>query len=159
FSILRDALTRALEGKGSTWLVGGESGVGKSRLLDELRTQALVDGATVLRGQSIVEGGAPYLLWRDIVRNLCLNTKLSEAEASVLKLRFPDIAKLHTSSPELPDAPKLEPQAAQNRLLSVVETVFRHQTQPIVLLLEDLQWAGESLVILAHLNHMIAELP
>jgi len=44
-------LRAALDGQGSAWLVGGESGVGKSRLLEELRTRALVEGVLVLRGQ------------------------------------------------------------------------------------------------------------
>ena len=39
---LSAALSKTLNNSGSTWLVGGESGVGKSRLLDELRTQAMV---------------------------------------------------------------------------------------------------------------------
>jgi hypothetical protein len=38
------------DGDGSAWLVGGESGIGKSRLLDELRIQALVEGVMVLHG-------------------------------------------------------------------------------------------------------------
>jgi serine/threonine protein kinase len=40
---LSRALDTALAGRGSAWLVGGESGVGKSRLVDELRTLALVN--------------------------------------------------------------------------------------------------------------------
>ncbi len=44
---LTAALTQAVAEQGSAWLIGGESGVGKSRLLSELRTQALVQGVTV----------------------------------------------------------------------------------------------------------------
>lgn len=39
------ALRQALRGRGQVLLVGGESGIGKSRLLDEFRAQALVRGA------------------------------------------------------------------------------------------------------------------
>ncbi len=49
---LTGALDQAAGGKGSAWLVGSEMGMGKSRLLDELRTRALVAGATVVRGQA-----------------------------------------------------------------------------------------------------------
>ena len=52
---LQWALTQVKDGHGSAWLVSGESGVGKSRLLDELRIHALTEGFTVLRGQ-IAEG-------------------------------------------------------------------------------------------------------
>lgn len=40
---LSAALSEANAGKGSVWLVGGESGVGKSRLVEELRVRALED--------------------------------------------------------------------------------------------------------------------
>src|SRR5262249_44143742 len=50
---LTRALNQAINHNGSAWLVGGESGVGKSRLLDELRTRALVRGALVVQGQGV----------------------------------------------------------------------------------------------------------
>ena len=65
--------------------MGGESGVGKSRLLDELRTRALVQGALVLRGQAVSEGGLPYQLWREVMRWLALLADPDDLEASVLK--------------------------------------------------------------------------
>jgi tetratricopeptide (TPR) repeat protein len=154
---LSDALRQTIAGSGSAWLVGGESGVGKSRLLDELRTVALVNGALVLRGQAIAEGGAPYLLLRDALRRLCLHTSLTELESSVLKSLVPDIGAL--IGREVADAPEINPQAAQTRLLTVIEAIFRKQTQPIVLLLEDLQWASESLSVLQWLNRTVVELP
>jgi serine/threonine protein kinase len=55
---LSGLLKAAIGGEGATLLIGGESGVGKSRLLDELRTQALVEGFLVLRGQAISNGRA-----------------------------------------------------------------------------------------------------
>ncbi|CAG0966293.1 partial Serine/threonine-protein kinase pkn5, partial [Anaerolineae bacterium] len=58
--VMEQALQNALHGEGSAWLIGGESGVGKSRLLNEIRTRALVQGALVLRGQAVSEGGVPY---------------------------------------------------------------------------------------------------
>lgn len=154
--VLTDAFAQAMQGTGSAWLVGGESGVGKSRLLDELRTQAIVEGALVLRGQAIAEGGAPYLLWREALRRLCLQTDLSELEASVLKTLVPDIGTL--IGRDVPDAPEIDPQAAQTRLLTVIEDLFRKQTRPIVLLLEDLQWASESLAALKRLNQAAGDL-
>lgn len=83
-----------LQGQGSGWLVGGESGVGKSRLLEELRTQALVKGALVLRGQAVEGGGLPYQLWREPLRRLLLHSSLSDLEAGIFKELVPDIAFL-----------------------------------------------------------------
>lgn len=153
---LNKALSQTIAGEGSAWLIGGESGVGKSRLLDELRSQALVKGALVLRGQSIAEGGAPYLLWRDAIRRLCLQTELSDLEAGVLKSLVPDIGNL--IGKPVADAPDVDPQAAQSRLMTSIEAVFQRQSEPIVILLEDLQWAGESLTVLQRLTRSINEL-
>jgi predicted ATPase len=89
------------------WLVGGESGVGKSRLLDELRIRALVRGALVLRGQAITEGSVPYQVWRDPLRRLILSVEINDDDASVLKTLIPDIENLLERP--IPDAPLLLP--------------------------------------------------
>ncbi|MBC8171756.1 MAG: serine/threonine-protein kinase PknK, partial [Anaerolineae bacterium] len=57
FRQLQTALKAMFLGTGSGWLVAGESGIGKSRLLDELRTHALIQGAWVIRGQAVEGGG------------------------------------------------------------------------------------------------------
>src|SRR5262249_42683909 len=91
---LVDTLHQAKAKHGGAWLIGGESGVGKTRLLDELRTQALVQGVLVLRGQNVSEGHSPYQMWRAALRWLCLLTELDDVEASVLKALVPDIDTL-----------------------------------------------------------------
>src|SRR5260221_345447 len=154
---LTNALGQTLKNAGSAWIVGGESGVGKSRLLDELRAVALVRGALVLRGQAIAEAGAAYRLWREPLRWLALVSDLSDFEASVLKLLVPDIGTL--LGRDVLDAPELDAQAAQDRLLRVIENVFLRQTQPTVVILEDLHWANESLDILARLSRNLQGVP
>src|SRR5262249_45746494 len=80
--------------QGGAWLLGGESGVGKSRLLDELRAHALVAGATVVRGQAVTQGGGPYVLWRELLRWLAILAEPSDSEASVIAPLVPDLAAL-----------------------------------------------------------------
>lgn len=157
-SQLASALDGMLEGRGSSWLVGGESGVGKSRLLDELRAQALVRGSLVLRGQAIREGGTPFQVWRDAVRWVALISDLNDFECEVLKGLIPDIGGL--LGREVNDAPQLEPEAALARLLTVVQDIFMRLKQPAVLILEDVHWAGSnSLTLLSRLNRVIEKLP
>src|SRR5262249_53150709 len=91
---LTSALNASLHGTGSAWLIGGESGVGKSRLLEELRILALVKGVLVLRGQEIKEGAAPYQMWREAMRCLVFLTEVDSSEASVLRMLVPDIEAL-----------------------------------------------------------------
>lgn len=134
------------------FLIGGESGVGKSRLVDELRTRALIKGALVLRGQSMADGGLPYQVWREPVRRLAISTPLSDLEAGVLKELVPDIATLLNKP--VPDVPGLTGEAHQQRLTVILADLFKRQPQPMVLMLEDLQWAGEGL---APLKHMLSQ--
>lgn len=149
--VLSDALSQTIDSMGSAWLVGGESGVGKSRLLDELRTQALVSGILVLRGQAIAEGGASYQMWRPVLRYLCLTTDLTALEASVLKALIPDIDMLVGWN--VTAAPDLDPQSTIKRFLTTIENILLRQTQPLLILLEDLHWAGhDSLLLLRHLS-------
>ncbi|MFN8530552.1 MAG: protein kinase [Anaerolineae bacterium] len=150
---LREALKDTLRGAGSFWLIGGESGVGKSRLMDEIRTFGLIEGALVIRGQAINAGGSPYALFAEIVRRLALNLEADQLPLSVLKTLVPDIGTLFKQ--EIPDPPPVEPQTALNRLIKAVTDLFLAQTQPILVLLEDLQWAGDSLALLDGLAKLI----
>ena len=157
---LRTALMSILnptEPVGSAWLIGGESGVGKSRLVDELRIRAMVEGALVLRGQSVVDGGLPYQLWRDPLRRLALSADLDALEISVLKDIVPDLPDL--LGIETHNLPPLEGQAQQERLIGTLIKVFKRQTTPIVLILEDLQWAREGLTALQILLNTIEHMP
>ena len=127
---LSEALDGALEGQGSAWLVGGESGVGKSRLTDELRTPALVKGALLLRGQAVSEGSSPYHLWREVLRLLALATDLKDEEAGVLKALVPDVGDL--LGRKVRDAPHLDPASTGALLLSRSVVIVMSDDPPSV---------------------------
>lgn len=123
-------------------LIGGESGVGKSRLVDELRVRAMIRGALVLRGYAVGEGGLPYHVWRDPLRRLLLEVLVSDLEAGILKIILPDIGTLLER--DIPDAPELDGQAQRQRLARTVVDLFQRYREPVVLVLEDLQWVAAS---------------
>lgn len=154
---LESALDAMLEGQSSVWLVGGESGVGKSRLVEELRIRALVNGVLVVRGQSVDGGGLPYQLWRDVLPRLILSIDLSDLEAGVLKAVVPHIETL--MGREVPDIPPLTGTAGQQRLVQVITDVLKRQSQPLLLVLEDLQWTNEGLAVLQHLAQIAEPQP
>lgn len=141
----------------SAWLIAGESGVGKTRLINELRTQALVQGVLVVRGQGVEGGGLPYQLWRDIVPRLVLSVEVSDLEAGVLKAIVPNIDDL--LGRDVPDVPELSGKAGQDRLIFTISDLFKRQTRPMLVLLEDLQWMHQSLLPLQHLLTVMADLP
>jgi tetratricopeptide (TPR) repeat protein len=157
FSQLTQAFERTQAGHGAIWLVGGESGVGKSRLVDELRIHALTKGVMVLSGQSVETGGLPYQAWRDILPKLLLTTPIDDYEAGILKEIAPHIEQL--LGRQVADVPTVTGSARQLRLQSTLNALFKRQTQPILLIMDDLQWANTSLDILKGLVGQITDLP
>lgn len=60
-SLLRDALTRAMAGRGGVVFITGEPGIGKSRLVRELLGHARSAGALTVTGRAVPAGsGTPY---------------------------------------------------------------------------------------------------
>ncbi|MEM7532181.1 MAG: tetratricopeptide repeat protein [Chloroflexota bacterium] len=154
---LQNALAQAQAGQGTAWLVGGESGVGKSRLLREVRTHALVSGFLVMVGQATENSaGGAYELWRAPLRQLVLTLPhVGDLDAGVLLPIVPDIAEL-LGRPVSP-APTLDGEATQIRLFVTIATLFTQATQPIFLILEDLHWAEAALLALPYLARMLDE--
>lgn len=154
---LSAALEHAIAGQGAGFLLGGESGVGKSRLTSEVRTLALVSGAVVAQGQAVTESSSHYRLWLPVLKLLCLHVEMQDTDAAVLKALIPDLPDLLQRA--IPDAPKIPSEFVERRLLDVIEKLFRKCPRPIVVLLEDLQWAGaDSQALLNHLSALAGEL-
>ncbi|MDX2074811.1 MAG: AAA family ATPase [bacterium] len=140
-------LERILTGEqGAAVLIGGESGVGKSRLLDELRAEALVAGARVARGGATRESSRAFEMWREPLTLLSLERDLSPLDAGVLRPIIPDLAQI-IGKPII-DPPPLEPLANRARLIDTLTRLFAVDKKPTLIILEDLHWASDSLDLL-----------
>ncbi|MFO0576447.1 MAG: AAA family ATPase [Polyangia bacterium] len=146
---LQQALDAAKrERSGSSWLVSGVSGVGKSRLLEELRSAALQAGALAVRGQAMPGGGA-YHVWQDVLKLLVLQVPLNELEAGALASLLPELPVLLGRA--IPAQQALDPQSARLHLFRVIDELLARLPETALLLLEDLQWAdSESLALLSY---------
>ena len=136
--------------------IGGEPGVGKTRLVAEAAAALRVHGATVLSGACREDLDIPYRPFVAILEQALdqvdpevLRGIPSEAAAPLLRLsamalkHWPETADL--SSGESQSRPVLF-DALLRVLLAAAEQ------RPLVLVLEDLQWASEpTLAMLAHL--------
>jgi DNA-binding NarL/FixJ family response regulator len=134
------------QGGPSAVLLGGEAGVGKSRLVSEFRHQAAAAGARVLTGGCLELGtdGLPFAPFTAVLRDL-VHEMGADQVASMLPGRTTrGLARL---LPELgePDTSG-EPGEARARLfeevLSAFEQLARHS--PVVLVIEDAHWADRS---------------
>ena len=136
---LRDALKRTRSAEPSTMLVGGEAGVGKTRLIEEFCRSAVADGARVLTGQSLELGeeGLPFGPFAGALREL-----VRRDGSGVLEGRDLDFARL---LPELGPSPGT-PDTRRGYLFELVASLFSRlsESQPLVLVLEDLHWADRS---------------
>lgn len=155
---LKTALQAARSGRGSGYLIGGESGVGKSRLLDEVRTQALTSGVRVLRGQLGRDDRGGVSALADALRSLCLEVEISPLEAGVIKGLVPELPAL--LGRDVSDSLTLNAQAARLRLFSVLTSVLLRSHVPTLLILEDLQWADADVrELLGRILAQLAERP
>jgi tetratricopeptide (TPR) repeat protein len=156
--VLRGALEAACEGRGSAFLVGGESGVGKSRLLDELRAEALALGVLAARGQALPHVDTAHHVWHGVLSRLALHVDISDLEASVISAALPNVSALIDR--DVPPLPPLAAEATRFRLLHVLRDVVRRSREPLLVLLEDLQWADdESLALLAQVSQDLDGVP
>ncbi|RYC14316.1 AfsR/SARP family transcriptional regulator [Nocardioides zhouii] len=69
--VLERAVRRSTDGHGGVWVVSGEAGIGKTRLVQEVAARARESGATVAVGQTNeTSDSSPYWPWAQVLRNL-----------------------------------------------------------------------------------------
>jgi ATP/maltotriose-dependent transcriptional regulator MalT len=151
-----EALVEAPDHSTAAVLICGEGGVGKSRLADELAGRAERRGWSVARGRAYpVETGVPYALFSDaflpLLRELDHDTLtvLSRGGEAELRYLFPALAPDGgtASSDQLTD-----PEEFRTRLLwNFAEFLKSYAGRtPLLVILEDLQWADDSSLQLLH---------
>ena len=143
---LEAAFASVRQGGPSAVLLGGEAGVGKSRLVSEFGRTAALAGARVLTGGCLALGtdGLPFAPFTAVLRDL-VHEMGADAVASMLPGRTTrGLARL---LPELgePDTGG-DPAEARARLFEEVLSALDHLTRhsPVVLVIEDAHWADRS---------------
>jgi pimeloyl-ACP methyl ester carboxylesterase/predicted amidohydrolase len=81
---LKEFLRAAIDGKGNTVLVSGETGIGKTRLVKELEAYAESLGVKVLEGRCLYESPTPFLPFREALRSIF---QVSKSDALPLQER------------------------------------------------------------------------
>ena len=136
---LEAALEAAIGGAGTTAIVAGRAGIGKTRLTAELVSRARPRGAAVLTGRCIqlVGAGLPYLPFVEALRPVrdlaALGAGLSELPRLIPALGEGTASAAGRAGARL---------ALFEEMLALLGRLAARE--PLVLVLEDLQWADES---------------
>ena len=149
-------LTASTNKTGSAWLIGGDHGIGKTRLVSILRSVAQVHGTTTLMSSATPDENRLYQLWRDALIPLVLATPISGGEASILKAIIPNL-DYYVDFPIKP-LQQMEPSIFQRNVVDAIVGILKRHTNPIVICLEDIHWARpESLALLQYLLPAVKE--
>jgi tetratricopeptide (TPR) repeat protein len=151
---LEAAFSRAMEGSATAAIVGGEAGVGKSRLVHEVAERARARGARVLTGVCVEFGGEGIPFGPVVEAIRALADELEREQ--LIELLGPARAELSRLLPELGEGQVLAPVvegADASRLQELLLGVFSRlaASAPLVLVFEDLQWADRSTLELVSL--------
>jgi class 3 adenylate cyclase len=156
---LTNAAKRVSGGEGrEVVLISGEAGLGKTTLVAEAARAAFDNGACVLFGHCEEDLATPYQLFAEALGHYVTHAREDqlvtyvEAHGSELSRLIPALA---SRIPDLP--PSKATDSDTERFLLFAATVGLLATmseyQPVVLVLDDLQWADKgSLLLLRHIT-------
>jgi DNA-binding CsgD family transcriptional regulator len=144
--VLEAARVRAANAEPAVVLVGGEAGVGKTRLVAELTGRCGADGTRVVAGGCVpvAEGGLPYAPVVELLRGLLADLGV-DALRGLTGPSWPELARL---LPALGETQSTTPPGRDGRsrvfelLLGLLGRLG--EQAPLVLVVEDLHWADRS---------------
>ena len=161
-----DLLCSAARGDGpaTAWLVGGEAGVGKTRLVEEVMHRVEAGESSIGRGSCLhmAQGALPFVAVAEALSALCA---VNDAELvgqlvekmPELAIVLPDVVPVVVGSASVvgDDASRLRLFDSISRLLARLSEV-----RPVCIVLEDLHWAEPSTRdLLSFLVAHLGELP
>ena len=143
--------TRAARGNGNVGLIGGEAGIGKTRLLGELKTLAESEGGRVLMGASASSGDVGYGPFAQALSSAVPLLQTANVDPLWLAVAGDLIPGL-AGKCGLPQAPPIESGQERNRLFEATFHLLHAiaQQRPLLLILEDVHWSTEGTLDLIH---------
>jgi class 3 adenylate cyclase/tetratricopeptide (TPR) repeat protein len=155
---ISDATKRVTAGEGrEILLVSGEAGLGKTTLVAEAARSAFAKGAYVLFGHCEEDLATPYQLFAEALGHYATHAEEEQLMAHV-EIHGSELSRLvpalASRIPDLPPSKATDSDTERFLLFAAVVGLLTmvSQHQPVVLVLDDLQWADKgSLLLLRHL--------
>jgi predicted ATPase/DNA-binding CsgD family transcriptional regulator len=151
-SILHALIDQAKSGGGKVILLSGEAGIGKSRLVAEIKNHAKQHDFLLLQGSCFpTDHTIPYAPLLDLLRSFLTvhSSAFSLAEVKQVVQAFlpllADIEHLLPKATPLPPLVPLEPELEKRRRFETMTHFLTNQVgkQPVLLVVEDLHWCDD----------------
>ncbi|MFN2587163.1 MAG: AAA family ATPase [Actinomycetota bacterium] len=163
---LRAWLGRLDEGRGGLVVIGGEPGVGKTRLAEELIRDAAARGFRTLTGRCYeMESPPPYGPFVEVleaasreVDPATFRVALGPSAGEVAKV----LPQLRHTYDDIPPPLELPPQQERRYLFNSIRDFIERASsvKPLVVLFDDVHWADDaSLQLMGHIAPELADMP
>ncbi|MFZ0660599.1 MAG: AAA family ATPase, partial [Candidatus Binataceae bacterium] len=169
---LRTALADAIAGRGGLLMLGGDPGIGKTALADEISTEAAARGVQVAWGRCSEDSGAPaYWPWTEILRALVRNRDRHWLDATLgdraalLSALIPELAAARDVPEPAAQATGMgsnEPADQRFRLFDSIATLIAAiaRERPLLIVLDDAHDADPaSLLLLRFIARSVRRIP
>ena len=146
-AVLTAQISAAGRGQGRVVLIGGEPGIGKTRLCEEAAAGAAAAGMPSARSRALQdEGCPPYWMFRQLIRDITTIHEPNEAQRADLTVIAPG-----------PRSRQVQPDAPAERRFQLFESVREFLVDAaadngLLIVLDDVHWAdAPSLRLMRHL--------
>jgi class 3 adenylate cyclase len=164
---LQAAWEETTAGRGRVALVTGEAGMGKTALSVKLARRAHAGGgAVVLYGQCDKDLGLPYQPFVEALRDLVVEPGPKPALQDWARAHggalLPVLPEVEQSFPDVSPARAGDPETERYQLFKAVTALLGtvSRSQPVLLVLDDLQWAAKpTLMLLEYVVSSIDAMP
>ena len=166
---LRLLADRAKSGQGQVAVLSGEAGIGKSRLVAEVKTEAFAHDFLLLQCSCFpTDQAIPYAPLLDLLRSYLTSRALTLPALEVKQVAqaflplLPDVGHLLPDVVPLPTLTSLDPEQEKRRRFEILTHFLTGQTRvhPVLLVVEDLHWSDDtSLEFLHYLSRRCSAYP
>lgn len=150
---LRFLVERAKSGQGQVALLSGEAGVGKSRLVAEVKAEALAHDFWLFQGSCFpTDQAIPYAPLLDLLRSHFSHRAAARSETSIKPMvqaflpLLPDLGHLFAGEPPQLTLPLLDPEQEKRHRFEILAQFLTSPTRehPVLCVLEDLHWSDDT---------------